>query len=46
MDDLARDVCERQAQAEAQADAQAARNEYLVDELEPVHRFAGKQAKI
>jgi hypothetical protein len=43
MDDLARDVCERQAQAEAQADAQAARNEYLVDELEPVHRFAGKQ---
>jgi hypothetical protein len=43
MDDLARDVCERQAQAEAQAKAEAARNEYLVDELEPVQRVAGKQ---
>jgi hypothetical protein len=35
MDDLARDVCERQAEA--------ARNEYLVDELEPMQRVAGKQ---
>jgi hypothetical protein len=35
MDDLARDVCER-----------AARNEYLVDELEPMQRVAGKQEDV
>jgi hypothetical protein len=44
MDDIAREVCERQAKAKLEAKAE--RNEYLVDQLCPLHRVRGKQENV